>query len=657
MSLAGGEVGSHADRPRRSLHRVALRPQPPVRPILRPPPHESPPTMSCHSPSLRGLRAAGLLALLHAVPVLVAPAAATEPVAAQVVDPYEAIPVEEIERGQRGWGLSVFAGTEPERFEVEVLGVLRNTTPELSYILARLSGHDLERSGVAGGMSGSPVYIDGRLAGAVAFSYTFGMDAIAGITPINAMRRLSTLPVDVAIPDRTPATELDLAALLASPADPAAAFAEAMAVLRPAPLAGRSALQWSAAGFGDLASEALGAALGPLAPGGRLPVAALATGSTEATPELLPGSAVAAVLVHGDLNLAAHGTVTDREGDHILAFGHPVFSVGPLSLPMAGSEVVTVIANRASSFKVSNAGAVVGAFDQDREAGFRGRIGAVAPTIPLTVRLRGLEEHDYHMQVAELPELTPTLISLASLGAVSAGTYSLGRQGLDLEARYQIAGHPDLTVRQSFDGDQAVLEAVIYLLGYSRFLQLNPLERVEIEGVEVEFTQSDRPRTATLVAAHAGRTVVAPGETVPITLELQAYRGERYRRTVDFEVPEEAVEGRFFILLGDGTSMDGARLSIEHRQPESFDQAMAVLRSFHPKNELQLFGLQGGAGLAVAGEPLPGLPGSVRAIFAAAPNGGARPLPLVIVHTEVEVLERPIEGILRLDLEVRRPAH
>ncbi len=128
----------------------------------------------------------------------------------------ETFPAEEVSRGQKGYGLSVFAGTEPERFEVEVLGVLHHSTPELSYILARLSGQDLERSGVAAGMSGSPVYIDGRLAGAVAFSYLFGLDAIAGITPIGAMRRLSELPA--AMPARPtaapPGLEIDFGDLL-----------------------------------------------------------------------------------------------------------------------------------------------------------------------------------------------------------------------------------------------------------------------------------------------------------------------------------------------------------------------------------------------------------------------------------------------------------
>ncbi len=561
------------------------------------------------------------------------------------------IRVDELSRGQKGYGLSVFAGTEPERFEVEVLGVLRNSTPELSYILARLTGQDLERSGVIAGMSGSPVYIDDRLAGAVAFSYLFGLDAIAGITPIGAMRRLSELPAAAAIPQVTAPAELaiDFEDLLKRQF-PADLLAQQVSRLQPMSHAGgSSSLQWTASGFGEAATALLGRALGDVTPAG-----ASAGGGAAVAAELVPGSAVAAVLVRGDLNLAAHGTVTDRDGDEVLAFGHPMFSLGPVRLPLAPSEVVTVIANAANSFKVSNAGPVVGAFDQDRQAGVRGRLGLEAPTTPLTVHLRGLSRRDYRMEVANLPQLRPILLAISALGALDAGSYAAGFQGIDLDAEIALAGHESLRIRQSFDGDQAAIGSVIYLLGFAAFLEFNTLAEVEIESVEVELTQVERPHSATLVAAYPERTRVEPGQRVPVTLELQAFRGERFRRDVEIRVPPEAANGRYMVLIGDGTSMDAVRLSLERRQPTSFDQALAQLRSFRSRRELVVYGLVPAPGLAVAGEALPNLPGSVRSIFAAGGVAVGAPLGYQVAHETVEVLDRPVDGVVRIDLDIQK---
>ena len=536
--------------------------------------------------------------------------------------------------------------------------MLRNQTPEISYILARLTGQDLERSGVIAGMSGSPVYLDGRLAGAVAFSYLNGLDAIAGITPIAAMRRLSTLAdsprKSMSAPSGLEIRFEDLVERKFS----SDLLERQLEGFRPSSSQGvQASIQWTAMGFGHSSSSLLRRAVGSLgqagASGSGRPMGSQLSAESMSE-ELAPGSAVAAMLVQGDLNLAAHGTVTDRTGDEILALGHPMFSLGPVNLPLAASEVVTILANSVNSFKISNAGAVIGAFDQDREAGIRGLLGRTAPTTPLTVRLSGLTDREYHMEVSNLPQMRPMLFAISTLGAVEAGTYSGGSQGLDLEARIGLAGYPDLVTRQSFDGDQAVLDGAIFLLGYAAYLEYNPLTEVEIESVEITIEQSDRPRSATLLAAHPATNRVEPGQTVPVTLELKPYRGERYRQTIQVEVPEEAPNGRYYVLLGDGSSMDGVRLQVERRSPTTFAQTLDVLRSFHSRRELVTFGLLAAPGLAVSGEVLPNLPGSVRSIFAAGVAPVGEPLSLDIVYENVEKLDRPIDGALRIDLEVRR---
>lgn len=589
---------------------------------------------------------------------------AAQPGAGQPVD---IIRLEEIQRGQKGWGLSVFSGTEPRRFELEVLGVQHNRKPELSAILAKLSGQGLERSGIFGGMSGSPVYIDGRLAGAVAYSYLFDMDAIAGITPIEAMRRLNGVPSG-------PKAETAAALFPSGPRiEPVIRwddlvrrefeddlFEKHLASVLPRLASGaRTGLQWSTGGFGEASRALLARALGPLAPGGMS--STLTTASTGAggsgsvldAGDLQPGSSVAAVFIQGDLHAAGYGTVTDRRGDDVLAFGHPIFALGPVEMPMAPSEVITVISSRANSFKVANMGPVVGAFDQDREAGVRGRIGLEASMIPVTVRLAGLAQQEYHMEVLDVAQLTPNMVALAAYGSLEAGSFPAGPQGLDLEARFHLADHDDLVVRQNFDTNQAGIESILYLMSFSSFLKLNDLAEVDIESVEVDYMQVDRPRTATLVGAHTDRRLARPGETVQLILELQAYRGERYREIVATTVPRNVPDGRFVIFVGDGTTMDGVRLTVERRAPQTFEQALDFMQSFSPRTTVRVFGLVSQPGLSVAGEVLPQLPASVRSIFAGGGPTGT-PLGLAIALEQDEVFDRPIVGFQRVDLEVRR---
>ena len=557
------------------------------------------------------------------------------------------IPVSEVQRGQTGYGLSVFAGTEPERFDIEVVGVMRNVNPGLSFILARLSGHGLEKSGVARGMSGSPVYIDGRLAGAVAFSWPFPNEAIAGITPIDAMRELSALKPSP-LPTNTP-PPVPLADLLAGRI-PEDVLQKELEKLRPRSMNGATpGIQWTTSGFGERSQAILRAALGSVAAGGKaLPA--------DAAQELVPGAAVAAVLVDGDFSMAATGTVTDRYGEHVLAFGHPFLGLGPVRVPMATAEVVTLFSSQADSFKISNAGQIVGAFEQDRLTGIQGRVGAPAPMIPMVVRIEGEKNHEYKVRLAELPEFMPLLVGSTVLAGLDAASYSGGSQGIDMTARLKLRGHDDLVVRQSFDGDNAGTQAAVHLLTMVGYLTQNPLEQVSLESVDVEVDQTQKPRAADLVGAHADRTVVRPGERVNLSLDLVPYRGERFRHSFPLDLPQDLPNGRYSLLIGDGASVDAARMTLEPAEPVTFHQALEMMRSMHSRRDLLVLGVYAGAGLSVGGEVMPRLPGSVRSLWSAAASGSAVPLRSTIAQREVEEMDVPVSGLVRIDLEVRRRA-
>lgn len=597
-------------------------------------------------------RILGLSAIVATLSLPAVPATAWEsdlpPGATPAIAGPSALPtigVDEIRPGQKGYGLSVFAGTEPERFEVEIVGVWRNTGPELNYILGRLTGKGLERIGVASGMSGSPVFIDGKLAGAVAFSWPFSHEAIAGIMPIESMRRLSTLGGGA--PPVVPPPPVDLAALRRGQI-PKDLFQRELSRLQPKlALDARAGVQWSVGGFSERSQALLQTALGSVAPAGEIP-----GGGPE---KLALGSSIAAVLAEGDFRMAATGTVTDLYGDHVLAFGHPFLGLGPIRVPMATAEVVTILSNSYSSFKIANLGQTIGAFEQDRQAGIQGRIGQTVEMTPVTVRIAGVgSKREYHSRIADVPMFTPMLIGSSVLAGLDSASYTAGAQSVDLDARFRVRGHGDVRIRQSFDGDSAGIEVAGYVLAVAGYLVQNPHERVSFDEIEIEVAQSPQPRAATLIGANADRTVVRPGERVGLSLDLVAWRGERFRRSMNLTLPEDLPAGRYSLIVGDGASVDAARQALEPAAPVTFPQALEYLRSLHSRRDLMVLGVYGGPGLSVAGEVMPRLPGSVRSLWSAAASGSATPLRSTIAQEHREELDMPVDGAVRIDLEVRR---
>jgi len=603
-------------------------------------------------------RSAAAVAMAATVAMAAAPAwtAAPPPAgtaqAAGEPPPVGTISPDELTVGQRGYGLSVFAGREPERFEAEVVGVIRNLAPGTSFILARLTGHGLEESGVVAGMSGSPVYFGDRLAGAVAFSWPFAREAIAGVMPIEAMHRIPAAAPGV--PGAPPPAEPGAAtgppvalADLATGRIPADLVDRELARFRPALAFGaHSGLGWTATGFAPEVETLMARRLGPLAPSGE-------ANDAPAQP-LVAGGSVAAILVDGDFRLAALATVTDVEGDAVFAFGHPFLGLGPVKVPMAVSEVLTVLSSQQSSFKIGNLGPVVGAFEEDRQAGLRGRLGAEAPMIPFHLVVRGGETREYRMRLAAIPAIAPTLAALSTLSSLNAASYANGTFGLDLAARFQLAGRGELAVAQSFDGNAAAVNAAGYLLAVAGFLLQNDLARVDVTSIEVEVTQTPAPRTATLVGAHAERYAVHPGERIALNLDFTAWRGEPFRRTVEVDLPEDLPSGKYYLFVGDGASVDAARLAVEKSEPVNLGQALDLLRSLHSRRELVVLGMLARPGLAVAGTVLPNLPGSVRSIWAAAASGSATPLQLAVAQQQAVGGDVPLEGIVRIDLRVLR---
>jgi hypothetical protein len=603
-----------------------------------------------------------LALLIFLLPVVLG-AAVAAPV--EPVSPFDApsISIDEVQVGQKGYGVTVFQGTTPERFDVEVVGVMRNLAPGLSYVLVKLTGHGLEKSGVAAGMSGSPVYLDDRLLGAVAFGWPFSNEAIGGVTPIAAMRR-----VGLDGPSGAPAPEslatgrpiVPLADLLARriPSDLLSReLASLSARFSPEGTGVAGAVVWSATGFGEHSVAALRQGFGStaLALAGRADGTSGSSGPALGVADLVPGGAVTGVILDGDFRLGATGTVTDRGGDSLLAFGHAFLGAGPVSIPMAPAEVVTILSNQYNSFKIANLGPIVGAVEQDRRSGIEGRIGAVAPMFPIVVKVHGEREHEYRMRIADVPDLVAGMVGTAALASLEAASRTAGGQSLDLSARFRIAGQGDLEVAQSFDGDGATNEAVGYLLSIASYLAQNDLERLHLEGVEISFDQASAPRGLTIDGAHAERTVIRPGERVRLQVDLRAFRGATSRRTLDLAMPKDLGPGRYTVWVGDGASVDAARLQLEPANPETLPQALALLGSFHTRRELAAIVSLPRPGVVAGGATMPQLPGSVRSLWGAGGAGLGTPFSGAVVARAALPLDAPASGLVRLDLEVRAP--
>lgn len=592
------------------------------------------------SSNRRGRGVPGILATIS----LLAPLAAG-PLPAQQGAPI--LPVDEIHAGQRGYGETVFAGGERERFEVEILGVLRELQPGTDAVMARLTGHGLEKTGVIAGMSGSPVWIDGKLVGAVAFAWPFATEAIGGITPIEQMR---------AIPQAGPwpagahatAVTVEQLALRQLPADLLERAAERLVAATGA--GARGAVTWSVAGLGGAGLERLRAALPALSA-----TAAGRAAEGGAPAELVAGSSVAAVFVDGDLRLAATGTVTEVEGDRVLAFGHPVAGLGEVSLPMAPAEVITVLPSLYSSFKLANSGAIVGEFTRDHAAGAVGTIGAVPRTVPFELGIGGPTPRTYRLRLAKVPQFVPLLAAIGALGALDVAASSGGTEGVDLALAADLGARGRLELAQSFDGPGAGTTAVLWMYAVLDFLSGTELAEVDVVAIEAKLEPWAKPRVAALVGAHPARSRLEPGETLELFVDLRGYRGEAERRRLSLEIPPDLPAGRYTLLVGDGTSIDAARLGLEPAAPVTFEQAHELLSSLGTTREIAVLGVLPGRGLSVAGEVLPRLPDSARQIWAAGGGGGARPLRLAVAQLERFPQPVPISGLVRLDVELARP--
>ncbi|MBK8166560.1 MAG: hypothetical protein IPK64_11475 [bacterium] len=557
--------------------------------------------------------------------------ALTAAVAAPAAPP--PIPVAEIRAGMTGYGLTVFAGSRIDTFSVRVLGVQENARAQGSLVLVEVGGHGLERSSIAQGMSGSPVYLDGRFAGAVAFGWEGALSPIGGVTPAEEML---ALPTSAAPPPAGPRAGGDwdprrlvcgrghelAMTLFGAGAVPAAAAAPTRDLVAgwPAPL--------------DLAADLLEPLLprgGAGAPAWLVRPAGMATASAavgnipaEEPARLRPGSACAVTLVGGDADLGAIGTVTWVDGDRVLMMGHPLLQRGAVNLPLAAADIVTILPSRRLSFKLGSPGPVVGAVHHDLRAGLAGRLGAVAPTVPVEVRLNGAAPGTFRFTVADDPQLTPLLVFWSFYNALLAGGDDASRQLLDWRLlttwRDRTAGAPRQLalggVASGPGGAGTLAGEVMTPLG---LLLDNPFGTLALESAV--FTVDVKPgrADAVVMALGAPRHVAAGAAMLPVTVELRDNDGGR--RQVPFEIPLPTAlpAGTYRLVAASAAEFFAfeAQRAPDRLRPERLEDLWELLATERSASTLVVALFSPDRPAIVGGRELAAVPGSVaRAIDA-----------------------------------------
>ncbi len=531
-------------------------------------------------------------------------------------------PLSDVHRGLHGVAYTVFEGTQPEAMNVEILGVLKNVLgPGQDMILARLQGSKPEYTGVVAGMSGSPVYIDGKLLGALSYRIgQFSKEPIAGITPIAEMLAVNgkaDLPQQNVArtaygfkPTPSPGA-LGEAALLPerSSATETAGTSDIHPIETPLVLSGFS-------------PEAVRFFQEHVAASGLLPIAGLGGGSADsahpvltaasAAPSLLPGSAVSALMVRGDLEVAATCTVTYVDPQQVLACGHPITRYGNVSMPMTKADVVATLASPLNAFKIVNTTETIGAFTEDRSSAIRGVLGESAHMIPVAIHTHGLRDKTLHVEVIDNPDITPGALMVSLYQALLENNSYAAELSYQLRGTVNIAGYPPLHLKSLIAPTEQLPSALRAALTLGQRFQAvygNSARVRNIENIDLDVDTLPGRRSIQLERAQSAQPAAHPGDTVEIEATLRPFRGESKNLRIAIPLPVTLNPGPLRILLSDGATLDRlTTTSASSEAPVELSSVIHQMNSVHEDDQLYVSLLLPNAQAVVDGRTLASIP-------------------------------------------------
>ena len=574
-------------------------------------------------------------------------------------------PLDQVQPGQQGYGKTVFQGSKLERFGVEILGVLRNVGPKRNMILARLSGEKVEKTGVFAGMSGSPVYLEDQLVGAVAFSFNFSTEPIVGITPIHEMINIFTESPRTRVDSRRPVDPFQLYEV-ANLQGIATQFELPRFRVEPSWTSGRN--------LGSLHPIATPLNMSGLTTGsiqqfapqldrvGWVPVWGMGTtqlGDDDDGP-LEAGSTISVQLARGDIDISASGTVTHVSGNKVYAFGHPFLSIGYTDLPLHRASVLTIIPSLMTSQKVSATGKFVGSIKQDRATGIMGITGEEPQLVPVEVRLRTSrnELKQYHFELADDRFLTPFLMSLAVQNSIVASERSIGDQTLRVKSTISVRGQEDVKFENTIsDQFSAPTLAALSASAPVNFLLSSGFGDVAMEKIDVEITAVERTREALLEKVWQDRVEVEPGEEIQLTVFLRQSDGETVVKKYPVKIPEEMAPGLLKVVIADGVSLEAADAKTNQTTfiPKDLGQLIRAINNLRKNDRLYIRLTRDRSGAVVAGEGMTDLPPSLLALYGSGKTlGDTQPVSQVVyAEHELAATDFVLRGKWEITVQVK----
>jgi hypothetical protein len=506
------------------------------------------------------------------------------------------LPLAEVKPGMVGEARTVFQGTAPESFKVRVVSILRNFLPKQDIILVRAEDPRLEKSGIAAGMSGSPVYVDGKLMGAIAYGWSFAKEPLAGVTPIEFML------AERERPDRPPPDPDQAEALAPTPSAPAETTASR---LQPV------AIPLSVSGASEASLTYLGEALQSF---GLHPVRAGGGGKAGAgaplTKTLIPGAAVGVALIQGDMTTTAMGTLTYADGNQVLAFGHPMMGIGAVNLPMVQGEVHAIIPSLSSSLKMSSPIGEIGSITDDSKSGVIGTLGGHAGTVPVHVRVtsKGVVKPPFAVTIARHRRLLPMLTTMAVSTALGEAVPDVTDMVADVTTRFHVRGFAPIELRDQFFSNDSLAPRVLAMSHGMRALGdllSNPFAPAIIDSIEVDARVEFRADVADIVALSAPGDKVRAGARLPLRVTLRPYAGAEFAQTLEVEVPP--------LLAGRTVKIEvasGAQVKPEVPRAEDLRGFIENLRTYYPASSLVVSLTTRDDGASLRGRLIGNLPAS-----------------------------------------------
>jgi hypothetical protein len=576
------------------------------------------------------------------------------------------LPLAEVKEGMRGVAKTVFRGSTPEDFGVEILGILPGAIgPQQDLIIGRLNGGPADRTAVFAGMSGSPVYVDGKLIGAISYSFPFSKEPICGITPIEQMvsifEKIQTTKAASTEPRALSFAELASTVWSPEKFAPAAASSKMRDSKLAAVTGGSLRPIATPLTFSGISQAALDAFSPELLDAGLLPVAS-AGGAAKLTPlkpagkdTLTGGASVSMELARGDYSIAASGTVTLRDGNKIYAFGHPFLSLGTSDMPMSESHVVTVVPNLNNSFKMAVSDSMVGSMTQDRATGVFGELGQAPKMIPVKIDLetsRG-QQKTLNFEIVNDDFLTPLLLNIAIYNSLLANERGMGDSTIEVSGAIDVAGADAINISRRVVGGQAAQSAAGLIAIPVSALLRSKFDDAPISRIDLKIRSIDGAKVASLERLAVDKTQVRAGDTVQVEAYARTVGGKLFVERVPVTIPSDTPAGALSIMIGDGGAVQ-QNAAIQQFVPKNIGELVDTMNRLKMPDRLYLQASRTTSGAVIGVNEMPNLPPSVLATLNSDRSvGGYKPsVQSVVTERELPPAEYVITGQQKLEIQV-----